>query len=589
MTPIDSLRSAPGLQPGLVRVDADLRLLNDDGTPSTELSARVHPAARSRLAAYLQAQREQPQAEAWLLGLPLNVEPEQMAWVDVRLHWQAEASGGAGSGVWHGECRDATQALLDQRLAALGLSVLDLMPSAAVITEARADRPIVYANPAFVALTGYAREEILGRSCAFLQGQEREQPALPALRRALAQGEAFEGVLHNFRKNGQPFWNHLRITALRDPETGWVTHFWSVQTDVTEKRERIAALSVLSLELESLFQDTPVGLVSFDRQGRANLVNAATAHLTGLALQGLDRMQVIAALAPWRLNDEADSIFTGASGGVCHIRVPGGRPRILELSTGTHGSSGTFDILVIRDVTAERTVSQMKTQFLSSAAHELRAPLASIQGFSELMQMRGGLSEDQASMMETIQRQSKRMTALLNDLLDLTRIEAQLPGQMDLREVDLLAVAQCAVDDQAVLSERHPLLLQAELRDWLVQADEVKLEQVLVNLLSNARKYSPQGGTIELSLLRRPERGQLGLAVRDHGMGMSPDTLSKLFTRFFRAHPNGEVGGTGLGLCIVQELVERMQGCIEVQSELGQGSVFTVWLPAAHQAPVQSE
>ncbi|MCZ8073234.1 MAG: PAS domain-containing protein, partial [Paucibacter sp.] len=186
MTPIDSLRSAPGLQPGLVRLDADLRLLNDDGTPSTVLSARVHPAARSRLAAYLQAQREQPQAEAWLLGLPLNVEPEQMAWVDVRLHWQAEASGGAGGGAWLGECRDATQALLDQRLAALGLSVLDLMPSAAVITEARADRPIVYANPAFVALTGYDREEILGRSCAFLQGQEREQPALPALRRAVA-------------------------------------------------------------------------------------------------------------------------------------------------------------------------------------------------------------------------------------------------------------------------------------------------------------------------------------------------------------------------------------------------------------------
>ncbi|UXH76775.1 PAS domain-containing sensor histidine kinase [Roseateles amylovorans] len=572
----------PARPVGQVLIDDQDRLVSAEGPLATEdvpgpLADCIHPSARATLSDWL-AQRRAGTAAPELRGLPLNVDPARMAWVDLTLQPELAPSGPTGRLL--GECQDATSRVLAERFDQLYWPALELLPSASVITEAHSPHRVVYANPAFEVLTGYAKHEMCGQSCTLLQGEERDQPVLPGLREALRAGLPYEGVLHNYRKDGTAFWNHLRIAAIRDPATGWITHFWSVQTDVTLKRERMEALSQLSQELKSLFQDTPVGLVSFDPQGLANLVNPACADLTSLTLEGMDRATVLASLAPWRLKEEDNTIFTGAAAGVCHIRVPGVRPRILELSTGTHGKSGTFDILVIRDVTAEHTVSQMKTEFLSSAAHELRAPLASIQGFAELMQMRGHLSPAQLSMMETIVRQSRRMTDLLNDLLDLTRIEAQLPGQMDIGEVDLLGVAQCAVDDQSVLSERHRFVIQADLCDWLVYADEVKLEQVLVNLLSNARKYSPQGGDIEVGLTRDIERGRIGLSVRDRGIGMTPEAIGHLFTRFFRVHPNGEVGGTGLGLCIVHELVERMQGQIDIESEPGKGSVFTVWLPA---------
>jgi PAS domain S-box-containing protein len=541
--------------------------------PPLQLLDLIHPGARERTQAHLAALRTGQPMPA-LLGVPLNVPEAQMQWVDLDLRTGDSLHSLAG------ECRDATTRILEERFQQIAWPSLDLLPSCSVITTAGPAHIILYCNRAFQDITGYAPEEAMGRTFSFLQGKQRDKKSLDGMRRALAKGRGIALVLRNYRKSGQGFWSHIKITPIRDPETEWVTHFWSVQTDVTKQREQMAALSLQSKQLQELFKDSPLGLVSFDQDGRASLVNPAFTRLIPVPVRGLNRAAVLAALAPLRKADETDTIFTGAASGVCHLEIPGRPPRVIQLSTGSHGNSSTFDMLLLRDVTTEKALSALQTQFLSGAAHELRAPLASIRGFSELMLLRESLTADQLTMMEIIMRQSTHMSHLLNDLLDLTRLEAQTAGAQVLAPVKLRGIVQSVVDEQSVLSSKHQIQIQAPDEAIWVMADAAKLHQIVTNLISNAIKYSPDGGAVSLRLLRKPETGQAGLAVRDSGIGMTAETLSKLFQRFFRAAPSGSIGGTGLGLCIVKELVEGAGGSIQVQSQAGQGSEFTVWLSA---------
>lgn len=269
--------------------------------------------------------------------------------------------------------------------------------------------------------------------------------------------------------------------------------------------------------------------------------------------------------------------------------------RELELySTPVHTTNAEFlgRLYVFRDVTHEREIDRMKSEFVSLVSHELRTPLTSIKGYIDLILDgdAGEITEEQQEYLEIARNNADRLVALINDLLDVSRIES---GKVELqrRALDMAHVIQdvaSSLRPQIDAKGQHlSLIVHKPLPTILGDADRVT--QILNNLLSNAYKYTPAGGSISIEAQAVADK-HVRVDVRDSGIGLTPDEMGKLFTRFFRAKnkTTQEVGGTGLGLTITRSLVEMHGGEITVTSTPGQGSTFSFTLPTT-QEPVKQE
>lgn len=455
-----------------------------------------------------------------------------------------------------------------------------------VITDAaRPGNPIVHVNEGFTRLTGYAADEVIGHNCNFLQGAEREQPEVAQMRQAIAAGESLTVVIRNFRKDGSPFWNQVELSPVRDEESGRITHFFALQTDVTLKRQAERANVLRALELERIFRGGPVGMILLDEDGRASVATPALWRLMDIAPQAIDGLltaQVAALIgsAVAQAQGMADTPLPWPQG-LQSVRwevMRGGRLRALDVSSFELGSLTRERVVVARDVTQEEVEQAARSQFLATAAHELRTPMGSICGFTELLLMRNYSPEQAKPLLETILRQSMRLSAMLNDLLDLSHMDVMGGHAFAVGPVRLNDAMQKAIGVAVPPGSGRNIELVPAAEDATVMAHPQKLEQVLINLLSNAVKYSPQGGSVTMTARVEGSPPRAHIAITDQGIGLSPEHQARLFTRFFRADPSGPIPGTGLGLVIVKELVERMGGTIAVHSTLGQGSTFTVSL-----------
>lgn len=275
------------------------------------------------------------------------------------------------------------------------------------------------------------------------------------------------------------------------------------------------------------------------------------------------------------------------------------KPRKLELfSTPVHDADAEHlgRLYVLRDVTHEHEVDRMKSEFVSLVSHELRTPLTSIKGYVDLLLDgdAGELTEEQQEFLGIIKNNADRLIALINDLLDVSRIES---GKIELQRgpLDLAQLIQGVADSlhPSIEAKGQHLTLDLEGRRELsqvgqdctflptVMADADRVTQILINLLSNAYKYTPAGGSI--SVRAYSEGDYVRVDVQDTGIGLSTEEQSQIFTRFFRANNRTvqEVGGTGLGLSIARSLVEMHSGKITVSSSPGQGSTFSFTLPIA--------
>jgi len=259
-----------------------------------------------------------------------------------------------------------------------------------------------------------------------------------------------------------------------------------------------------------------------------------------------------------------------------HIRVhavgfPRGGPRL-----------GT--VAVFHDVTELRRLESMRRDFVANVSHELKTPLTAIRGFAETLVSAEVSSEEVSKYLSIILKHAERLGTLIDDLLDLSRIESR---KLPLRAapVDVARVAA------GIVSGMEPQLRARSLRVVLVEsaappawADRRAVEQVLTNLLDNAAKYTNPGGRIEVRV--SPDAGRVRVEVSDDGLGIPKDDLPRIFERFYRVEKarSRDLGGTGLGLAIVKHLVQAMDGDITVQSEVGKGSTFSFVLPAAEDA-----
>jgi PAS domain S-box-containing protein len=246
-------------------------------------------------------------------------------------------------------------------------------------------------------------------------------------------------------------------------------------------------------------------------------------------------------------------------------------------------------VIVFRDVTREREIAQAKNEFVSVVAHELRTPMTSIKGYTDLI-LQGAMGEvngQQRRFLEIVKTNVDRLSELISDLLDTARIEAGRV-RLEIEPVQVPSIVGEVCDSLAETIRERGLALTVESDPDVpaVHADRNRLIQVLMNLLSNAYRYTPVGGSITVSV--RPDKDAVLVEVKDTGIGIAPEDQEKIFERFFRADQElvNEQTGTGLGLPIARSLVELHGGRLWLESELGQGSTFSFTLPAQGQADV---
>lgn len=549
----------------------------------------MHPDDLRRHAPRLQALREMaPEGE----GFECRVirRDGSHRWVSVRVSALEDDDGqvagfsGMLIDVTERHAADMAIAIRDRAIesATSGITIVDLR---------RSEQPIVYVNRAFERITGYSAEETVGRNARFLHAGSLEQSELAKLRAAIATRQPCKVTLRNFRRDGSPFWNELSISPVVDAVSGEVTHFVGVQNDITARKEADDLLLDWLTRLDVVFTLSPDALVCFDNAGTVGYANSTADRIFGQrvgALSGMsigDFKAVLASLAdPAQPFTPFEDVDPGTdperfAEGIVHLQHPA--RRALHLTARRCDAGATSLVLYFRDVTREVELDRMKSDFLATAAHELRTPMSSIMGFSELLLMRNFDATRTRDMLGTINRQAQRLTSLLNDLLDLARIEARKGDALRLETQPLSELLADALAGFHVPDGKHPLVARVSEGLPDVSVDRGKFQQALLNLLSNARKFSPEGGAIEVDVLHPHPEGLalVGIAVRDHGIGMTEDEVAHAFERFYRADRSGHIPGTGLGLPLVREIMKLHGGSVDLASEPGAGTCVTLWFP----------
>ena len=360
---------------------------------------------------------------------------------------------------------------------------------------------------------------------------------------------------------------------------------------------RTRELNERSEQLNAIFTLSPDGFVSFDGHRHIVFANQAFLAMTGMRADeviGLDeevfserlagrclpeaRFEGVAALRADRLAQDAGECAATAGGRRHLFELAGPGGRAVDVGIRLSETGNVSQILYFSDVTHETEVDRMKSEFLSAAAHELRTPMASIYGFAELLLAQDFDEGMRREVVTTIFKQSELMASIINELLDLARIEARRGKDFVIEPAILQDLVAEAVSGYRPPNGRPgPAVQEAEM-PLPVQVDRKKIQQALLNVLSNAYKYSPQGG--EVSIAYRHEDGRCGIEICDRGIGMTPEQCGRVFERFYRADDSGSILGTGLGMSIVKEIVELHGGRVDVRSAPGEGTAITLWIPA---------
>ncbi len=236
--------------------------------------------------------------------------------------------------------------------------------------------------------------------------------------------------------------------------------------------------------------------------------------------------------------------------------------------------------VTMQDITYFKELDTIKSDFVNTVSHDLRSPLTAILGYTELISRVGEVNDQQREFINRVQISVRNITTLINDLLDLGRIEAGFDARKELVLPSM--IVQYSVDSMTSSLNRKRLKLTLDTPEKLpkIFGDPVRLRQIVDNLLGNAIRYTPEGGTIIISL--RVERGQVIMQVEDTGLGIPPADQPYIFDKFYRAsNVSSDVSGSGLGLAIVKSIVESHLGRVWVDSSLGNGSTFTVVIPIA--------
>ena len=340
--------------------------------------------------------------------------------------------------------------------------------------------------------------------------------------------------------------------------------------ETTSEKERLAA--VLNAMVE--------GLLVVDAEGTILLANDRLRDFWGFRGTIVDRtpLEVVRSTV---FQDLLDAAAQREDPVQCELEAPNGRllrASAMRFPPGNVERTGT--VAVFYDITELRRLEQVRQDFVANASHELRTPLAAVIGFAETLLHGPALKEsEQRAYIEIIERHSKRLEAIVDDLLDLSQAEGSL-SEPDSSLIDVGEIMGGLVEDARGRAEQRGIAIDfssdGPARAW---AEQRGIEQIMGNLLGNAIKYTEPGGRIHVGI--ESSANSFEVRVADTGIGIPPDDLNRIFERFYRVDKarSRALGGTGLGLSIVRHQIEKFGGRVRVESELGRGSTFFFTLP----------
>lgn len=444
-------------------------------------------------------------------------------------------------------------------------------------------------NPAVQGMFGFPKKRLLGVPLELMLPSDT--PGGNVVTQAVAavsRNGYWNGILSIPRGTGEASVWETSVLALSGDSTSEDGALVWFGRDITEQQAAQARLAARTLELDTIVDQSPDGYVFIDQKNEVSYVNPAFERMTGLPgrnLTGMTHVALDTAIAGLCDNkDNPACLSVTGEGDLFFLARPcftilSRTVRVLRHDSGS--AIGT--VHYYRDVTQEAEVDRIKSDFLSTAAHELRTPMASIFGFSELLLKREVEADKRRHFIEIIHRQSGQLVALINELLDLARIEARGGKGFNIGEHALAPILREAVAEFLMPGDERRVTMTLPTHPQLVRVDPDKLHLAVGNVLSNAFKYSQGQGSVDLRILTRDSAcgHQLGIAISDQGIGMSRDEIAKIFERFYRADVSGKIPGTGLGMSIVKEIIDIFHGDITIESTPGVGTCITLWLPTA--------
>ena len=501
--------------------------------------------------------------------------------------------------------RERTRRQLDDAQAAVAARERELSVIFSSVREGLfrtdANGVIDFVNERWAAVRGTSAADAHGRALATLVTPDTREAvaALFDTRKAAGERHARARVAV---PDGAP--RQFEITVVPLVTDGRITGFVGSAVDITALLEAQAELRTQLAFNTALIESNPLPISVLDLDNRYLRVNRAWETYTGRRRQDVIGTQARATLPPEQavLHDRRDRELV-EQGGETHYEAPfrhrDGSQRDLFISkaliTGADGRpagilTAFMDVSEFRE--AERVTrsardvaenaSRAKSEFVANISHELRTPLQSILGFSELGLVRGREQPKLAGMFESIHGAGRRMLALVNDLLDLSKLESPVgtlhPERHDLRDLVRDVVAEV---DPLLAAKGLRIVLDLSRGALVAKVDPARYQQVVRNVLANAIRFSPAGGAIELHGDATAE-GDIHVSVADRGPGIPPDELDLIFDAFVQSSKTKDgSGGTGLGLAICRKIVEGHDGSIHAENRPGGGSVFHIRVPAA--------
>ena len=361
--------------------------------------------------------------------------------------------------------------------------------------------------------------------------------------------------------------------------------------------------------LRQILEVLPEGVIVYDLDAHVVSMNPTAGSLLGINVLGRKRTdfdmmarRLDGTPVPWNDIPSVRTLATGESfqGVQLLLRnlATGTDFPILTSSVALRDADGTTTgaVTVFQDISAIRDLEQLRDQMLATVAHDLRNPLTSITGMSQILQLRTGQIEQPARErfvhgLKNIETAAQRMAAQISDLLDHAQAQAGHLVDILLEPTDVIALLRHVVDEHQRTTERHTLELLTEEPAIVAMVDPRRLERAVANLLVNAIKYSPQGGPISVSVARAVGlNGQwLSIAVADKGLGIPSSDLPHMFEQYYRAsNVSPSIPGTGIGLANVRHIIERHGGVIGIESTEGAGTTVTLRLPLLQIAESQA-
>jgi len=426
----------------------------------------------------------------------------------------------------------------------------------------------------------------------FATGAGNEETAVKAMKAG-----AYDYIIKDVERNYLKVLPQVIEKALshKKTEDALKQYHSNLETLVKQRTEQLAEeKELLSVTLSSMTD----GVIAVDVEKRIILFNKVAESLTGWSFQEVkvraidEILRVIDEKTKKSVQSPIDKVLSSGkteSGTDRDVLIARDKSYCPISATAAplckNGKTLIGIVMVFRDVSREREIDRMKTDFVSCVSHELRTPLTAIKAYAATILRDPNMPEQtKREFLAVINEESDLLKNLIEGLLEISRIESGTV-KFSREPVDIAAVIDQVLSGLQHLADKKNIQLTTDIGDELgqLQGDEGKIQSMVMNLVNNAIKFTLEHGQVSISARREDQ--ELVISVSDTGIGIPKNALSRIFDRFYRVHrPGKQIPGTGLGLAIVKEIVNMHAGRIEVESQLGQGTTFTVFLPLNTQA-----